>query len=170
MEKGSEQLVGMILYSAISPDYTLRTVVFTDKRVLEIPLSRMSELVSRTNQLPAVAAWLIEFGNPFVFSGLGSLVGLKMWKNLKKKVEGKKVVVFGSGPLPPEITSLAVRELVYDKINAVKIKKVALSNDSYLGISAGFIHSSNIVFDSSAEGDVRGILEKTPLGPKIKGG
>jgi hypothetical protein len=167
MEKGSEQIVGMILYCAISPDYTLRTVVFTDRRVLEIPLSKMSELVSRTSQLPSVAAWLLEVGNPFVFSGLGSLVGLKMWKNLKKRVEGQKVVVSASGSLPPEIAYLAVRELLYEKINAVKIKKVALSNDSYLGLSAGFIHSKNIVFDSGAEEDVRNMLEKTPLGPKI---
>ncbi|MDG6927936.1 MAG: hypothetical protein JRN10_04105 [Nitrososphaerota archaeon] len=150
METGNnnrEQMMGVLLYSAISPDYILRTIIFTDRRVLEIPLSKISEFVGRISQLPSVAAWLVEAANPSMFGGLGSMVGLKMWKNLRKNTEGKQVVFEGNGPLPDQTTSLATSELFYDKIKSAEIKKVPLSSDYYLKLDAGFWHSKNIVFD-----------------------
>jgi len=167
MEKQNEQIIGIIMYSAISPDYTLKSIVFTDRRILEVPASKMSEFVSRTSQLPSVLAFLLEAANPYTFSGLGSLVGLKMWKDFKKKTEGKQVVFNTSGQLPKEITEIANRELDYDKIKSVKIKKVAMSSDSYIGVSAGFWHSSNIVFDGRATQEVKDLILKTPLAPKL---
>ncbi|MGC8661133.1 MAG: hypothetical protein ACP5TZ_01345 [Nitrososphaeria archaeon] len=167
MENHNEQIIGIIMYSAIQPDYTLKSIVFTDRRVLEVPLSKMSELVSKTSQLPSVLAFLLEAANPFTFTGLGSLVGFKMWKDFKKKTEGKQVVFSTSGLLPQEITEIANRELNYDGIKSLKIKKVPMSTDAYIGISAGFWHSSNIVFDGRAMQEVRDMILKTPLAPKL---
>jgi len=113
------------MYSAISPDYTLRTIVFTDKRLLEIPLSKMSELITKTNELPSVIASLFEAINPAIFSGLGNLVGLKLWKDLKKETQDKQVVFDLEGDVPSELVKNAVRELEYEKIKWVKLKKLA---------------------------------------------
>ena len=168
MSNDNEQTIGMILYSAISPDYDLRTIAFTDRRVLEIPLSKLSELVHRTEQLPSVAASLMEALNPSTFMGLGSIVGQSMWKKLKKKTEGKKVVVMQEGQLLQQLANLAVHQLPYDKINSVKIKKIPFSDDYYLNLGAGFIHSRNIVFQGSEADEVRRLVERTPLAPKIK--
>jgi hypothetical protein len=49
----------------------------------------------------------------------------------------------------------------------VKIKKVPLSEDAYLNLGAGFIHSKNIVFKGNEMDDVRGLIERTPLSSKI---
>ena len=167
MSDNDERMIGMILYTAISPDYLLRSIVFTDKRVIEIPLSKLSEFIGRAGQIPSVAAFLLEAANPGMFMGLGTIVGIKMWKNLKKNTEGKKSVVVTDVPLSQQMATLGIRELPYEKINVVKIKKVPLSEDAYLNLGAGFIHSKNIVFKGNEMDDVRGLIEKTPLSSKI---
>ena len=168
MSDNDERMIGMILYTAISPDYLLRSIVFTDKRVIEIPLSKLSEFIGRAGQIPSVAAFLLEAANPGIFMGLGTIVGVKMWKNLKKNTEGKKSVVVTDVPLSQQMATLGIRELPYEKINVVKIKKVPLSEDAYLNLGAGFIHSKNIVFKGNEMDDVRGLIEKTPLSLKIQ--
>lgn len=168
MIDNNEKMLGIILYTAISPDYLLRSIVFTDNRVIEIPLSKLSEFIGRAGQLPSVAAVLLEAANPGMFMGLGTIVGVKMWKNLKKNTEGKKSVVVTEIPLPQQMASMGVRELSYEKINSVKIKNVPLSEDAYLNLGAGFIHSKNIVFKRSEIDDVRGLIERTPLSSKIQ--
>jgi len=101
MSAGEESIVGAILYAADSPDYTLRSIVFTDRQVLQIPISKMSEIATKVSMVPSTVAWLFEAVNPAVFSGLGGLVGMKMWGNLKKQVADKQVVRVGdrAGPL-----------------------------------------------------------------------
>jgi len=168
MSNNDERMIGMILYTAISPDYLLRSIVFTDKRVIEIPLSKLSEFIGRAGQIPSVAAFLLEAANPGMFMGLGTIVGVKMWKNLKKNTEGKKSVVVTDVPLSQQMATLGIRELPYEKINGVKIKKVPLSEDAYLNLGAGFIHSKNIVFKGNEMDDVRGLIERTPLSLKIQ--
>ncbi|EQB64585.1 MAG: hypothetical protein AMDU3_IPLC00004G0163 [Thermoplasmatales archaeon I-plasma] len=168
MSDNDERMIGMILYTAISPDYLLRSIVFTDKRVIEIPLSKLSEFIGRAGQIPSVAAFLLEAANPGMFVGLGTIVGVKMWKNLKKNTEGKKSVVVTDVPLSQQMATLGIRELPYEKINVVKIKKVPLSEDAYLNLGAGFIHSKNIVFKGNEIDDVRGLIERTPLSLKIQ--
>ena len=168
MSDNDELMIGMILYTAISPDYLLRSIVFTDKRVIEIPLSKLSEFIGRAGQIPSVAAFLLEAANPGMFMGLGTIVGVKMWKNLKKNTEGKKSVVVTDVPLSQQMATLGIRELPYEKINVVKIKKVPLSEDAYLNLGAGFIHSKNIVFKGNEMDDVRGLIERTPLSLKIQ--
>ena len=168
MSDNDERMIGMILYTAISPDYLLRSIVFTDKRVIEIPLSKLSEFIGRAGQIPSVAAFLLEAANPGMFMGLGTIVGVKMWKNLKKNTEGKKSVVVTDVPLSQQMATLGIRELPYEKINVVKIKKVPLSEDAYLNLGAGFIHSKNIVFKGNEMDDVRGLIERTPLSLKIQ--
>ena len=168
MSDNDERMIGMILYTAISPDYLLRSIVFTDKRVIEIPLSKLSEFIGRAGQIPSVAAFLLEAANPGIFMGLGTIVGVKMWKNLKKNTEGKKSVVVTDVPLSQQMATLGIRELPYEKINVVKIKKVPLSEDAYLNLGAGFIHSKNIVFKGNEMDDVRGLIERTPLSLKIQ--
>ena len=168
MSDNDERMIGMILYTAISPDYLLRSIVFTDKRVIEIPLSKLSEFIGRAGQIPSVAAFLLEAANPGMFMGLGTIVGVKMWKNLKKNTEGKKSVVVTDVPLSQQMATLGIRELPYEKINVVKIKKVPLSEDAYLNLGAGFIHSKNIVFKGNEMDDVRDLIERTPLSLKIQ--
>lgn len=168
MSDNDERMLGMILYTAISPDYLLRSIVFTDRRVIEIPLSKLSEFMGRAGQLPSVVAYLLEAANPGMFMGLGTIVGVKMWKDLKKNTEGKKSVVVTDIPLSQQMASVGIRELPYEKINVVKIKKVPLSEDAYLNLGAGFIHSKNIVFKGNEIDDVRGLIEKTPLSSKIQ--
>ncbi|MGC8562983.1 MAG: hypothetical protein ACP5UZ_06570 [Thermoplasmata archaeon] len=168
MNDNNEQMLGMILYTAISPDYLLRSIVFTDKRVIEIPLSKLSEFIGKVGQLPSVAAFLLEAANPGMFMGLGTVVGVKMWKNLKKDTEGKKSVIITETPLLQETASMGIRELPYERINVVKIKKMPLSEDAYLNLGAGFIHSKNIVFKGNEMDDVRRLVERTPLSSKIQ--
>ena len=61
----------------------------------------------------------------------------------------------------------AISDCGFNQINVVKIKKVPLSEDAYLNLGAGFIHSKNIVFKGNEMDDVRGLIERTPLSSKI---
>ena len=168
MSAGEESIIGAILYAAESPDYTLRSVVFTDRQVLQIPISKMSEIAARISMVPTTVAWLFEAVNPATFSGLGGLVGMKMWGNLKKQVADKEPVRVGSAPLPPELLSAAKSKLRYDEVKDVKIKKVLMSSDLLLAIGAGFMHSQKIVFEGRAGDAVKQLIKATPLAPKLK--
>ncbi len=168
MSDGEESIIGAILYAADSPDYTLRSVVFTDRQVLQIPISKMSEIAARVSMAPTTLAWLFEAANPAVFSGLGGLVGMKMWGSLKKQVAAKEPVRVGSGPLPPELSDAAKSRLRYDEVKDVKIKKVMMSSDLVLYLAAGFLHSQKIVFEGRAGDAVKRLIRATPLSPKLK--
>ncbi|MDG6901720.1 MAG: hypothetical protein JRM74_05500 [Nitrososphaerota archaeon] len=168
MSAGEESIIGAVLYAAESPDYTLRSVVFTDRQVLQIPISKMSEIAARISMVPTTVAWLFEAVNPATFSGLGGLVGMKMWGNLKKQVADKEPVRVGSAPLPPELLSAAKSKLRYDEVKDVKIKKVLMSSDLLLAIGAGFMHSQKIVFEGRAGDAVKQLIKATPLAPKLK--
>ena len=168
MSSPDETIVGVIRYAAESPDYTIRSVVFTDRQVLQIPMSKMSELAAHVNMMPTTVAWLFEAANPAVFSGLGGLVGLRMWRNLKKQVAGMPVVQIKGGPMPPELLSAAKSKLHYDKIKEVKVKKVMMSSDLMLELGAGFMHSKRIFFDGRAGEDVKQLIRASPLAPKFK--
>ena len=168
MSEANETIIGAIRYAAESPDYTIRSVVFTDRQVLQIPLSKMSELAARVNMMPTTVAWLFEAANPAVFSGLGGLVGMKMWGNLKKQVADRPVVQIKGGPLPPDLLRAAKAKLPYDEIKDIKVKKVMMSSDLMLALGAGFMHSQRILFDGRAGEDVKQLIRATPLAPKFK--
>lgn len=168
LSAGDETVIGAIHYAAESPDYTIRSVVFTDQQVLQVPISKMSELAARVNMLPTTVAWLFEAANPATFSGLGGVVGMKMWGNLKKQVADKPVVQIKRGPLPPDLLSAAKSKLRYDEIKDVRVKKVMMSSDFVLDLGAGFWHSQKIFFDGRAGEDVKQLIRATPLAPKFK--
>jgi hypothetical protein len=168
MSSGAEQILGTILYAADSPDYTLRSVVFTERQVLQIPLSKMSELVTRASGAPTTIAWLLEAANPATFSGLGGLVGMKTWSSFKKNVSDKPVIRLDKGPLPADLLNAAKSKLPYGEIKEVKVKKVMMSSDWLLSLNAGFLHSEKIVFDGRAVSDVKSLIMSTPLAPKFK--
>ncbi len=163
----TNQILGVILFSAISPEYTIRSIVFTETEVLQIPISKMSELATRVSGLPVIAAWLLEAANPAIFSGLGGLVGIKMWSNLKKKTENISHVKIEKGPLPEEFVDAAKSRLRYEDIKKVKISKVMMSTDYVLNLAAGFLHTENIVFQEKAMRDVTALLNATPLVSKM---
>ncbi|MHB2037185.1 MAG: hypothetical protein ACYCPW_10660 [Nitrososphaerales archaeon] len=79
-----DQIIGTILFAVESPSYSPRSVVFTDVEVLQVPLSKIGELANRASGMPIIAAWLVGFTNPVAFSGIGGLVGMKKWGDLKK--------------------------------------------------------------------------------------
>ena len=168
MSDSGEQVVGAILYAAESPDYTLRSVVFTDRQVMQIPISKMSELAERVSMMPSTVAWLFEAANPAVFSGLGGLAGMKMWGSLKKKVADKPVVQIKGGPLPPELLASAKSKMSYDEIKDVKVKMVMMSSDLMIDLGAGFMHSMKIFFDGRAGNEVKALIKATPRAPKLK--
>ncbi|MDG6988725.1 MAG: hypothetical protein JRN21_05290 [Nitrososphaerota archaeon] len=168
MSGGDETIIGAIHYAAESPDYTVRSVVFTDRQVLQVPISKMSELATSVSMLPTTIAWLFEAANPATFSGLGGLVGMRMWGNLKKRVADKPVVQIKGGALPPGLLSAAKSKLPYDEVKEVKVKKVMMSSDLLLDLGAGFWRSQRIVFDGRAGEDVKRLVRATPLAPKFK--
>jgi hypothetical protein len=166
-EESTDQVLGIVLFAAISPDYTIRSIVFTDKEVFQIPLSQMSELATRLSGLPVTAAWLLEAANPAVFSGLGGLVGLRMWSNLKKKVAEIPPVKVERGPLPPGLIEAAKSRLPYTEIKQVKISKVMMSSDYLLKLTAGFLKTQMIVFEERAVQYVTSLVGGTPLALKM---
>ncbi|MDG7007247.1 MAG: hypothetical protein JRN06_03250 [Nitrososphaerota archaeon] len=168
MSSGEEQILGAILYAAQSPDYTLRSVVFTDRQVFQVPLSKLSEIAARAGGVPTAVAWLFEAANPAVFSGLGGMVGMKMWKDLKKRVADRQVLQLKSGPLPAELLAAAKSKMAYDEVKDVKVKKVMMSSDLMLDIGAGFMHSEKIFFEGRAGDEVRNLIRATPLASKLK--
>ena len=168
MSSSEERILGAILYAAQSPDYTLRSVVFTDRQVFQVPLSKLSEFATRAGGVPTAVAWLFEAANPAVFSGLGGMVGMKMWKDLKKKVADRKVVQAKGGPLPAELLAAAKSKLAYDGVKDVKVMKVMMSSDLMLDIGAGFLHSEKIFFDGRAGDEVRSLIRATPLASRLK--
>ena len=161
------QISGIILYTAISPEYSIRSIVFTDKEVIQIPLSKMSELAGRLSGLPVIASWLLEASNPATFSGLGGLVGLKMWSSLKKKVSNLPPVKIEKGPLPPEFLEEAKSRLAYEEIKEVKISKIAMSSDYLLHLGAGYWHSQKIIFEGRALQEVTELVGGTSLAAKM---
>ena len=168
MSRALEQIIGTILYGAESPNYTPRSVVFTENEALQVPLSKIGELVNSTSGMPVVAAWLVGFGNPATLSGIGGLVGMKRWGDLKKQMHDRPVVSFDRGDLPDEILASVVSRLSYDKIKDVKVKKVMMSSDYLLQLGAGFLHTAQIVFDGRAVEEVKKLIRTTPLAQKLK--
>ena len=163
-----DQIIGTILYAAESPSYNPRSIIFTDREALQVPLSKISELANRASPLPVVAAWLVGFGNPATLSGIGGLVGMKRWGDLKKKVYDRPVVSFEKGDLPNEVQASVASKLSYDQVKDVKIKKVMMSSDYLLQLGAGFLHTAQIVFDGRAVEDVKKLILNTPLAQKLK--
>ena len=162
------QIIGTILYAAESPSYNPRSVVFTDREALQVPLSKIGELANRSSGVPVIAAWLVGFGNPATLSGIGGLVGMKRWGDLKKQVHDTPVVNFDKGDLPNEILASVSSKLSYDQVKDVKIKKVMMSSDYLLQLGAGFLHTAQIVFDGRAVEDVKKLILNTPLAQKLK--
>ena len=163
-----EQMLGAIYYSAISGSgsYDLRSIIFTDREMLEVQLSKMTELAKASASSKA-ASWALVFTDANAFIGLQSLLGMKRWSALKKNL-GDSQVGIEKSPLPSDILNAAAVKLPYEKIKEVKIKKVMMSSDYYLGVSAGFLHSQNIVFDGRVVDQVKSLLLSTPLATKLK--
>ena len=168
MSSDEEQTLGAILYAAQSPDYTLRSGIFPQRQVFQVPISTLRELANRASGVPTAVAGLVEAANPAVFSGLGGMVGMKMWKDLKKKVADRPVVQLKSGPLPAELLAAAKSKMAYDEVKDVKVKKVMMSSDLMLDIGAGFMHSEKIFFDGRAGDEVRSLIRATPLASRLK--
>ena len=93
---------------------------------------------------------------------------MKTWGNFKKKVSDKPIVSRDRGPLSADLLNAAKSKLPYDEIKEAKVKKVMMSSDWLLSLSAGFLHSEKIVFDGRAVNDVKGLIMSTPLAPKFK--
>lgn len=165
MSEPQEQVLGTLVYAAESPNYDLMSLVLTDRQALKVPLSSMGSLVGSGAFL---ASWVAGAANPFAFSGIGGLVGMKQWGNLKKEVADRPIVSSDSAPVTPEMLPASVAKLPYDKVKEVKISKVMMSSDQVLFLSAGFFKTLKVVFDGRGLEDVRRLVESTPLAPKMK--
>jgi hypothetical protein len=66
------------------------------------------------------------------------------------------------------LLNAAKSKLPYDEIKEVKLKKVMMSSDWLLSLSAGLLHSEKAVFDGRAVNDVKNLIMSTPLAPKLK--
>lgn len=165
-----EQILGAIYYSAISGtgSYDLRSIIFTDREMIQVPLSKMSELAPKVSTSSKAASWALVFTDANAFMGLQGLLGMKRWSALKKNLGDKPQVGTEKSPLPSDILNAAIVKMPYEKIKEVKLKKVMMSSDWYLGVSAGFLHSQNIVFDGRAVDQVKNLIMNTPLATKLK--
>lgn len=133
-----------------------------------VPLSKISELVTRASGMPSTAAWHLEATDPATFSGLGGTAGMKALNNLKKKVSDKPVARLDKGPLPSDLLEAAKSKLLYEEIKEVKVKKVMVPSNWLLSLRAGFTHSQKIVFDRRAVDDAGSLIKSTPHAQKLK--
>ena len=160
-----EAIIGTLVVSAEAPGYDLVSLVFTDRQLLKIPVSKMGALVGAGSLL---AGWLAGAANPFAFSGFGGLIGLRQWGNVKKQMAGMPVVGMDRTPATPELIAAATFRLPYDKVKEVKISKVWMSSDQVLSVGAGFLSSMKVVFDGRGLEEVKTLVASTPLASRLK--
>ena len=160
-----ELTIGAIAYAAkTGSSYEIVRVVFTDKQVLGIAASK---LTGRIGAGAGVVLWLAGM-DPSTGFGLGGLLGMNAWKNFKKSIEGKPMVYYQKDGVTEDLLKMASFKLPYEKIKDVSIKKIALSSDYLLNLSAGFFGTEKLAIMASAVDEVKSLLQRTPLASKLK--
>lgn len=168
-ETVGERVLGTILYACSSPNYDMHTLVFTDKRILAFPLSKSADLAKDTAAYAGMAALaLFAGGNPAGAYGAMGLVGIRLWKNLKKKMAGRPVLDLTERKLgPPELALNAVVDLPYSKVKKITIRKIWMSStDQCLYVGAGVLRSERWSVAASGP-EIGALIERTPLVAKL---
>ena len=152
-----EQVLGTILHAARNPDYAIEAVVFTDRRVLGVSTPKLGHAAAAAGLVGVLATGV---------NGMGGLLGLRAWGKYKQAVAGQPGVSLDRSPVPPEVLAAVSREIPYEKVKAVSVKKIWGSADTLLDVAAGFLGTGR--WATSLSGDeVRSFVAQTPLAPKL---
>lgn len=155
-----EQVVGAILHAAQSPEYAIEAVVFTDRRVLGVPPGSLAG--TRLAGLADLGAVLA--GGT---GGISGLLGMRAWGKYKQAVAGQRATRMDGGPVPPELLAAAKREIPYEKVKAVSVKRVWGSSDTLLDVAAGFLGTGRWVTPLTPD-ELRAFVLRTPLAAKLR--
>ena len=156
-----EQVLGTILHAAQSPDYAIQAVVFTDRRVLGVSMAKLGS--------GAKAAGLMDAGVALSggVGGVSGLLGLRAWGKYKQAVAGQPGIRLDRGPVSPELLAAVGREIPYEKVKAVSVKKVWGSTDTLLDVAAGFLGTGRWATPLTPD-EVRAVVTGTPLAAKMQ--
>ena len=159
-----EQVLGTIVHAALSPDYVIQAVVFTDRRVLGVSaaaLSRSARAAGFAGDLGTALAGAAGTG------AVSGLLGLRAWGKYKQAVAGQPGVRMGRSPVPPELLAAVGHEIPYEKVKSVSVKKVWGSSDTLLDVAAGFLGTGRWATPLSPD-EVRAVVAQTPLGARLR--
>lgn len=164
----AEVAIGSIIYAPLIPDYDIHHVIFTEKRVLGIPISKLTSAAQKGAALGALGLFLAG-ANPFTAYGVSGLIGMGVWKDIKKHGQGNSFVRIESGSdVTPELESLASIKMENDKIKEISVKKMWGAEDYLLKIGKGYFSSWSWAIRPEALTDVRSLISKTSLAPVLK--
>jgi hypothetical protein len=171
-ESQNEKVLGTIIYAATSSGWVIQHVIFTDNRVVVIPFSSLNDGSEKAGDIGAIGLMLggadmgsINYG--LSVEGISDLAQRNAWNKLKKKVAGKQTVSCEEGKLPQDLLKKAIITIPYEKIKEVSIKKNWGANDFKLNLKESLILTHSWLLASSAD-EVKALIEKTPLAPKLK--
>jgi len=103
----AEVAIGSIIYAPLIPDYDIHHVIFTEKRVLGVPISKLTSAAQKGAALGALGLFLAG-ANLFTAYGVSGLIGMGVWKDIKKNGQGNSFVRIENGSdVTPELESLA---------------------------------------------------------------
>lgn len=159
-----EQVLGTILHAALSPDYAIQAVVFTDRRVLGVSTAQLSRDASAAGLAGGLGAALLGAAGG---TGVSGLLGMRAWGKYKQAVAGRASVRMERAPVPPEILVAVGQEIPYEKVKAVSVKKVWGSSDTLLDVSAGFLGTGKWFVPLTPE-QVSAVIAQTPLAARLR--
>jgi hypothetical protein len=171
-ESQNEKVLGTIIYAATSSGRVIQHVIFTDKRVVVIPFSSLNEEAERAGDIGAIGLMLggadmgsINYG--LSVEGVSDLAQMRAWSKLKKKVAGMQTVSCEEGKLSQDLLKKAVITIPYEKVKEVSINKNWGANDFKLNLKESILLTHSWFLASSAD-EVKVLIQKTPLAPKLK--
>ncbi len=171
-ESQNEKVLCTIIYAATSSGWVIQHVIFTDKRVVVIPFSSLNEGSERVGDFGAIGLMLagadigsINYG--LSVEGVSDLAQMSAWNNLKKKVAGKQTVSCWEGKLSQDLLKEAIITIPYEKVKEVSVKKNWGAKDFKLNLKESLILTHSWFLASSAD-EVKALIQKTPLAPKLK--
>jgi hypothetical protein len=169
-----ERVLGTIIYAAISSGdlWNIQHVIFTDRRVVVVPFSSLKEVAERAGDIGGVGLMLAARSRADMGSinyGLSVRSRALAWHELEKKVAGTQIVSFTEEKLPKDLLKAATITIPYERIREVSLKKNWASGyeNFNLNLKENLLKTHSWFLASSVD-EVKALIQKTPLAPKLK--
>ena len=165
----TETVIGAVIYAPLIPEYHIQHLIFTDKRLLAMSASKVTSAVSKGSAIGAIGMFLAG-ANPFTVYGISGMMGMGVWKDIKKKNAGKTFVKIEQekSELGSEIESIAEIKMPYDKVKEASFKKMWGAEDYLVKIGKGYFSSQSWAVAPDAVAEVKMLLGRTPLAAVVK--
>lgn len=158
-DSNNEKLAAGIFFAALMPNYLVQHLFITDKQILVVEHSKMSNLLKA-----AELGTILSFG----VWGVTGLAARSGWKKNTPTEKDKVLVTFKSGPDVSEILNTSHKKIPFEKIKEITVKKVLMASEAVIGVKQGGFLSSDSWAVNLPVDDIKEFLKGTPLSSKLK--